>query len=94
MKTNYKKYENRKEIITDNKIINYLNRVMIILILFNFSIMKFKIFSTIELRIFFDKNRKITNAIYLILFIYSFGYISFISFQYFIKKIEKRNKIK
>ena len=88
MKTNNKKYENPNE-VTNYKKINYLNRVGIILILSNFTMIKFNIFSTIELRIFFDKNRKIINAIYLILFIYSFGYIFFIGFKRFRKKNRK-----
>ena len=68
IKNNTKEDNHKNQINTDQKII-YLNKIMIGLILFNSAEVKFRIFSTIELKIFFDKNIKIINIIYLILFL-------------------------
>ena len=65
IKNNTKKDNNKNQINTDQKII-YLNRIMIGLILFNSAEVKFRIFSTIELKIFFDKNIKIINIFILL----------------------------
>jgi len=65
---------------------------MIVLILFNSAQVKFKIFSTIELKIFLDKNMTIINAIYLFLFFYIVGYISLNIFFYFSNKNKKMKK--
>ena len=91
IKSNTKKGNNKKEINTNQKII-YLNRIMIGLILFNSIEVKFRIFSTIELKIFFDKNIKIINAIYLILFFYIAGYIAINFFLYIRNKNRKIKK--
>ena len=62
---------------------------MIALIFFNSIIFKFNLFSTIELKIFFDKNTKIINSIYLILTLYSLIYIAFSGIQFFLKNKRK-----
>ena len=82
-KTSYNKYKNK------NKVINNLNRIMIALIFFNSIIFKFNLFSTIELKIFFDKNTKIINSIYLILSLYSVIYVAFSGINFCIKNKRK-----
>ena len=91
IKSNDNKGHNKNEISTNEKKI-YLNRVIIVLILFNSAQVKFKIFSTIELKIFLDKNMTIINAIYLFLFFYIVGYISLNIFFYFSNKNKKMKK--
>ena len=91
IKNNTKKDNNKNQTNTDQKIL-YLNRIMIGLILFNSAEVKFRIFSTIELKIFFDKNIKIINVIYLILFFYIAGYITINIFIFFRNKNQKIKK--
>jgi hypothetical protein len=89
-KTNYNKYGNKNEVNNNNKIINNLNRVTLCLILFNSILFKYNIFSTIELKIFFDKNKKIINVVYFILILYSLVFILFKTFNCFRKKNRKK----
>ena len=85
IKTNNKNYDNNRY-INNNKIIKILNIIMIFIIFFNSILVKIKVLSPVELKIFFDKYIKIINAIYIILYIYSLVYISIYGF-YYIRKI-------
>lgn len=67
IKTNYTKHENNK-ISTNDSLIKNLNIIMIFLIIANSIVVKYNIFSPIELQIFYDKNKKIINSIYILLY--------------------------
>ena len=90
IKITYKTYDKIKEIRNKKLIIN-LKKIIICLIFFNSSIAKLNILSPVELKMFIDKNIRIINALYFILSLYVFGYISFWGSVYFLKKNNSKN---
>ena len=91
IKANNTKYENSKINISDNLIKN-LNIIMISLIIFNSVIIKVNILSPIELQIFYDRNKKIINSIYNVLYIYIFLSILFHSIFSLLKRISENKR--
>ena len=68
---------------------------MICLIFLNSLLIKVKELSPVEAQIFFDKNKKIINSIYIIFYIYIFiGIVSLIPFSLRKRIIERKNNLK
>ena len=68
---------------------------MICLIFLNSLLIKVKELSPVEAQIFFDKNKKIINSIYIIFYIYIFiGIVSLILFSLIKRIFERNNKLK
>ena len=68
---------------------------MICLIFLNSLLIKVKELSPVEAQIFFDKNKKIINSIYIIFYIYIFiGIVSLILFSLIKRIFERKNKLK
>ena len=64
------------------KLISNLNKISIFLLIFNLVLIRFNIFSPIELNIFFDKNKTLINIVYIILSIYAIFYFIYYILKY------------